>query len=185
MYWEQPGEANTEATLKAALARARELGAEHLVVASNTGRTVERLLDLGVPPGTAVVCVTHQVGFASPGQDEMGQEVRERLRARGVKLLTATHLMAGIERAVSRKFGGLYPGALVAQALKLLGEGVKVAVEVAVMALDAGLIPHGREVVAVGGSGRGADAALVVVPAHSHDFFSTEVREIICKPRRR
>ncbi|NLY83165.1 MAG: hypothetical protein GX084_00915, partial [Acholeplasmataceae bacterium] len=52
-----------------------------------------------------------------------------------------------------------------------------------VMALDAGLIPYGREIIAVGGSGRGADTAVIIVPAHSNHFFDTRVKEIICKPR--
>ena len=34
-----------------------------------------------------------------------------------------------------------------------------------------------------GGSGRGADAALVLKPAHQNNFFDMRIREIICKPR--
>jgi hypothetical protein len=65
------------------------------------------------------------------------------------------------------------------------GEGLKVAVEVAVMAADAGLIPTDREVIAVGGTGRGADTAIVLKAAHMNNFFDLEVREIIAKPRQR
>jgi hypothetical protein len=81
------------------------------------------------------------------------------------------------------KFGGLGPAEMVANSLRLFGEGTKVAVEVAVMAIDAGLIPHGRDVVAVGGTSSGADTALVLRPAHSREFFDTVVREVVCKPR--
>ncbi|NLZ38638.1 MAG: hypothetical protein GX893_03415, partial [Firmicutes bacterium] len=62
------------------------------------------------------------------------------------------------------------------------GQGVKVSVEIAVMALDAGLIPYGEDIIAIGGSGRGADTAIVVQPAHAKDFFAGKIREIICKP---
>lgn len=185
MYWDAPGAENTRATVAAAVARAGELGIGHIVVASNTGRTARELLAAGVPDGVRVVCVTHQVGFRSPGEHEMAEKTREELSARGVRLLTTTHLFGGIDRAVSNKFGGLYPAAIVAQALKLLGEGTKVAVECATMALDAGLIPAGSEVVSIGGSSSGADTALVILPAHSQEFFATEVREVVCKPRRR
>ena len=51
------------------------------------------------------------------------------------------------------------------------------------MALDAGLVPYGEEIIAVAGSGTGADTALVITPAHSNNFFDTKVKEIICKPR--
>jgi hypothetical protein len=57
-----------------------------------------------------------------------------------------------------------------------------VAVEVSVMAADAGAL-SGRDVIAVGGSSKGADAALVIQPAHAASFFDLRIREIICKPR--
>lgn len=75
------------------------------------------------------------------------------------------------------------PAQVVAHALRMFGQGTKVCVEIAVMALDAGLIPFGREIIAIGGTGRGADTALVLTPAHSRQFFATWIHEIICKPR--
>lgn len=179
MYWDKKGRDNTEETVKLALQRGRELGIKYIVVASNKGDTVQLCLDQGFE----VVCVTHHVGFRGPGIDEMPKELREELEAKGVKCLTTTHLMAGLDRAVRMKFGGLYPAEIIAATLRMLGQGVKVAVEVAGMALDAGLIPYGKEVIAIGGTGRGADAALVIEPAHSNKFFDTKVKEIICKPR--
>jgi hypothetical protein len=75
---------------------------------------------------------------------------------------------------------------IIAETLKRFGtEGVKVAVEVAVMAADAGLVPTDREIIAVGGTGGGADTALVMKAAHMNNFFDLEVREIIAKPRQR
>jgi hypothetical protein len=105
------------------------------------------------------------------------------LRDKGVELLTTTHLMANVERAVTNQFGGLYLGGAIANSLRMFSQGTKVGVEIAVMALDAGLIPYGKPVIAVGGSGGGADTALVLVPSHANRFFETEVHEIICKPR--
>jgi hypothetical protein len=179
LYWPVKGSANTVATVEAAIARARELGIQHLVVASCSGETASRFIGTGL----SVVCVTHQVGFEAPGVDEMSPEMRERLSRAGVKLLTATHLMAGLDRALRFKFGGLYPAELIAATLRLFGHGLKVCVEVSVMALDAGFIPAGVDVVAVGGTASGADTAVVIRPAHSQHFFETKIREIICKPR--
>jgi hypothetical protein len=179
MYWEQKGMTNTAATADLALKRAKELGIRQIVVASNSGHTAEQFLDKGVE----VICVTHHIGFMSPGEDEMPPQVRQKLAGQGVRLLTTTHLLAGVDRAVRNKFGGLYPAEIIAQSLRMLGQGVKVCVEIACMALDAGLVPYGQEVVAVAGSATGADTALVIVPAHSNQFFDTKVKEIICKPR--
>lgn len=179
-YWNTAGKAHTAATVKLAVERARELGLKHLVVASATGYSAEMLLAY---PDLERVCVTHQAGFQRPGEMEMPEGVRHRLVEGGIKVLTTTHLMAGLDRALRLKFQGLYPAEIIAQTLRLFGQGVKVAVEVAGMALDAGLIPYGVDVISLGGTGEGVDTALVLRPAHSQDFFATKIKEIICKPR--
>lgn len=181
MYWKEKGPANTAATLEAAVKRARELQIGHIVAASNSGATAEKLSESA--KGIKIVCVTHHVGFAGPGEDEMPAEMRSTLKEKGVELLTTTHLLAGVDRALRTKFQGVYPSEIVASTLRLFGQGVKVCVEISVMALDAGLIPYGKEIVAIGGSSRGADTACVIVPAHSNNFFDTVIKEIICMPR--
>lgn len=179
MYWERQGPVNTANTVELAVKRAHELQIGHLVVASCSGDTAE----LCVNHGLEVVCVTHHVGFAGPGADEMPPEMRTRLTSAGVKILTTTHLMGGLDRAVRNKFGGVYPAEIMAQTLRMFGQGIKVCIEIASMALDAGLIPFGREIVTVGGTGEGADSAIVIAPAHSNNFLDTRIKEIICKPR--
>lgn len=179
-YWEEKGRVNTEGTIKLALQRAAELGLKDVVVASATGYSAAMLLgqkDLNI------VCVTHQAGFKNPGEIEMDAATRRRLEEGGIKLLTTTHLLAGLDRALRFSFQGIYPAEIMANTLRLFGQGTKVAVEVAGMALDAGLIPAGVDVIALGGSNEGVDTALVLRPAHSQDFFATKIKEIICKPR--
>jgi len=179
MYWEKAGPANSEATVELAINRAKELNIKHLVVASRTGKTIKLCLNREFE----LVCVTHHVGYLGPGIDEMEAGIRQKLTESGVKLLTTTHLMAGLDRGVRTKFKGIYPSEIIAESLRMLGQGVKVCVEISVMALDAGLIPYGEEVVAISGTNNGADTAAVILPAHSNDIFRTKVKEIICKPR--
>jgi hypothetical protein len=135
-----------------------------------------------LPPNVAAVCVTHHAGFSEFGRNELPDSTENKLAGHGIPVLRTTHLFAGVERAIRLKFGGLGPAETIAFTYRTLGEGIKVAVEIAVMALDAGLIPHGKDVVAIAGTGSGADAAIVVRPAHSRQFFDTRVKEIICKP---
>ncbi len=186
MLFEGKGEQNTEDALKVAVSKAAELGINHLVLASNTGATVEKLLKIiGKEEKVSlnIVGVTHHVGFKEPGNDEMGVEVRKRLEEAGVKLLTTTHLLAGVDRALRYKFQGVYPAEIIASSLRIMGQGLKVCVEISSMALDAGLVPYGEEIIAVAGSGRGADTAVVIVPAHSNYFFDSQVKEVLCTPR--
>ncbi len=178
-YWGKKGKGCTAETVKAALARAKDLDIEHIVVASNSGETAELFLDQGLQ----VTCVTHHVGFKEPGDDEMEPGMRKKLQDKGANVLTTTHLLAGVDRALRFKFEGVYPAEIVSSTLRLLGQGFKVCVEISVMALDAGMIPYGEEIIAVGGTKWGADAAVVIAPAHSSQFFDTKIKEIICMPR--
>ncbi|MDN5361570.1 MAG: uncharacterized protein PWP70_617 [Moorella sp. (in: firmicutes)] len=179
-YWPEKGKQNTGGTIKLALDRARELGLKDIVVASATGYSAN--LCLGHQE-LNIVCVTHQAGFKNPGEIEMDPATRRRLEDGGIKVLTTTHLLAGLDRALRFTFQGVYPAEIIANTLRLFGQGTKVAVEVAGMALDAGLIPAGVDIIALGGSNEGVDTALVLRPAHSQDFFATRIKEIICKPR--
>ncbi|WP_231114199.1 pyruvate kinase alpha/beta domain-containing protein [Neomoorella thermoacetica] len=179
-YWQQKGKSNTEATVKLALKRARELGLKDVVIPSVSGYTANLCLGIN---DLNIVCVTHQAGFKKPGEIEMDTATRQRLEDGGIKVLTTTHLLAGLDRALRFSFQGIYPAEIIANTLRLFGQGTKVAVEVACMALDAGLIPAGVDIVSLGGSSEGVDTALVLRPAHSQDFFATKIKEIICKPR--
>jgi len=172
----------TKATLKVALERARELRIRHLVIASTGGRTALELTKM-LPANFEAVCVTHHAGFKEFGRNELPDTVENKLAEQGIPVLRTTHLFAGVERAIRLKVGGLGSAETIAFTYRTLGEGIKVAVEIAVMALDAGLIPHGIDVIAIAGTGSGADAAIVIRPAHSRQFFDTKIREVIVKPR--
>ena len=76
----------------------------------------------------------------------------------------------------------MYPSGILAQTLSLFGQGMKVVVEIAAMASDAGAIPADKDILVIAGSSRGADTAMVVKPANSHQLFDTVVKEIIAKP---
>jgi len=178
LYWEKAGRENTAATVRLALEKAEERAIRYIVVASNTGETA-RLFRSG---DQKIVCVTHHTGFRAPGENEMEPAVRRELTENGFAVLTTTHLFANVERAVTKQFGGLNIGGIISGALRMFGQGMKVCCEISAMALDAGLIPYGEDVIAVGGSGRGADTAVIIRPAHANDFFATEIKEIICKP---
>lgn len=181
MLWKSKGPGNTDETVRVAVEAARQRGITHLLVASNSGNTVRRLLQHDVE-GLNVVCVTHHVGFRKPGEHEMTPASREELAGQGVQLLTTTHALAGVDRAARFKFGGMYPPEIMAETLRMFGQGVKVCVEIGIMALDAGLIPFGEDVIAVAGTGTGADAACVIRPAHSTAAFDVKVMDILCRP---
>ncbi|KPV64558.1 MAG: Pyruvate kinase, alpha/beta domain [Candidatus Bathyarchaeota archaeon BA2] len=181
VYFQAPGEQNTESILELVKDYAQAEGIRDIVVASTTGETGVKASR--VFKGFNVVVVSHHVGFHEPGVWELKEDNRKKILENGAKILTATHALSGVERAVRKKFGTVMLLELVAHTLRLFGEGTKVCVEITVMAADAGLIPVDRDVIAIGGTGRGADTALVIRPASASRFFDLEIREIIAKPR--
>lgn len=180
LYFESKGEVNTDETLKIAKERADELGIRDVVVASTRGGTGVKAIELF--KGYNVVVVPHVTGLREPGQQELTKENMKKIEEGGGKIVIAAHTFSGVNRAIQAKWDTMYPGGIIAQTLRLFGQGMKVVVEIAAMATDAGVIPADKDVLVVAGSGRGADTAVVMKPANSHRLFDTVVKEIIAKP---
>jgi len=151
------------------------------VVASTRGLTGVKASE--ILKGYNVVIVTHHTGFREPGKNELKDEYRRKILANGAKIFTGTHALSSVERAIRRRFGAVETLEIIANTLRLLGQGTKVCVEIVLMAADAGLISMDKDVVAVGGTGRGADTALLIKPANTSDFFNLKIKEIIAKPK--
>jgi len=80
-------------------------------------------------------------------------------------------------------FGTAMLGVDMGNTLRILGQGMKVVCEVAMAAADAGLLRTDEEVISIGGTGKGADTAVVLRPVNVHNFFDLRIKEILCKPR--
>ena len=180
MYFDKPGKDNTDQTMIFAAEKANELGIDEVVVATTTGRSAFKAIEAF--KGKRVTTVTYHCGAKEPFKNRMADDVRKDLEDQGSRVVISSHALSGLERSVAKKHSGVYPVLLIADTLRLLGQGTKVAVEVAVMAADAGMLT-GKDIISIGGSGGGADTALVVKPAHQNNFFDLRIREIICKPR--
>ena len=181
IYFEKPGKENTETVLKLAKEYAETKGIKDIVVASTTGETGVKASKIF--KGFNVVVVTHHFGFREPGIHELLEENRKKILENGAKIFTATHALSGVERAIRKSFETMMPLELIAHTLRLFSEGTKVCVEIVVMAVDAGLIPEGMDVIAMAGTGHGTDTALIIKSASASRFFDLEVREVIAKPR--
>lgn len=181
VYFERPGRENTDEVLRIVGQRARELGIKTVVVASTGGDTAVQAME--ALPGLRVIVVTHSHGFREPNTQEFTAENRQIVESKGGVIFTATHLFAGISRAVRDKFNTYLIGDLTARTLKVFGDGMKVVIEISVMATDAGLVRTDEEVIAIAGTGHGADTAVVLTPVNSQNFFDLKVHEILCKPR--
>jgi len=153
---------------------------EHVVVASTEGTTgLEAAQHF---KNKAVIVVSHQAGFASPNENELKDEQREKIIREGAYILTATHAFAGVARGIRVELGGWQPTEIIAVAFRTFGQGTKVCAEIAMMAADAGLVPTDRDVVCIAGTGRGADTAWVIQPANTQAFPKLRMKACLCKP---
>ena len=186
VYFDHPGRQNTMEVVQAVSKRAQELGIEHVVVASNSGQTALKFWQGLQGTKIELVCVSSHAGSSGGDEIRLNPDTKKEMENKGIKTLICSHALSGVSRSITGKFGGTSRVEIIAHVLRLFGsDGIKVAVEVSIMAADAGLIPTDREIIAAGGTGAGADAAIVLKAAHMNNFFDLEVREIIAKPRQR
>jgi hypothetical protein len=179
-YFEEAGKQNTDALLRIAKEYVEKEGIRHVVVASTTGETGVKASKIF--KGYNIVIVTHCFGFREPGKIELEDEYRREILVNGAKIFTGVHALSSVERAIRKDFGTIQPLELIANTLRLMGEGAKVCVEIALMAMDAGLIPADKDIVSIAGTGRGADTALRIRPSNASRFFDLKIREVIAKP---
>jgi hypothetical protein len=132
--------------------------------------------------GLDVVVVTHSTGFGEPDTQELTGGNRAAIEAAGAKILTCQHAFGGVGRAVRKKLGTYELEEIIAFTLRTFCEGIKVVAEMALMAADAGLVRTDEPVLAIAGTGRGADTAVVLKPANAQTFFDLRFLEIICMP---
>ena len=179
VHFDKPGN-HTERTFEIVKERLQKGDIKQIIVATTGGDTALKAADYF--KGVKIIAVTHQTGFRAPGEQEVPEEIMQELKAKGVIIVTTTHALAGINRAIRKKHGTWMVSELIAETLKLAGQGTKVCAEIVIMAADSGVISM-EDCIALGGTGRGADTAWVIKPAHSHGFFDMKLQELLCKPK--
>jgi len=173
-YFEKPGPTNTDETLRLAADEAAARGIRRIILASTRGDTARRASARFAGTGVTLVVVPHQFGFTE--EQYFSPELVSELEQQGHRVYFGTMLF---------HTDGLYgSGAAEAMAmvLRTVCQGMKVCVEIVLMACDAGLVARGEEVIAVTGTRRGADTAVVAIAASSQQLQDLHITEILCKP---
>ncbi len=183
VYFEKPGRENTGDCVSVVKEAVKDHKYKHLVLATTTGDTALAMGGALQGGGVNIVAVTHSAGFKEPNTTDLEHETREKIASLGIRIFTGPMLTHSLETSLNHKFNGIYPTMIIAQSLKRFGEGSKVALEIVMMAADAGLIPEGEEILAVAGTARGADTVLLVKSAVSKRFLDLRVLEVLAKPR--
>lgn len=166
-YFREPGPENTDAVLDCVHRRVKEGDIKTVVVASTSGETGVKFTK-ALKGLCNVVVVSHE---------EMRREYKEEISRLGGKPLDKTHLPLHA-RGMDAVRNSFYT----------LGQGFKVCVEIVLIASDLGALNPGEDVIAVAGTDRGSDTAIVVRACKTSDMFSRdkskrlEIREILAMP---
>ncbi len=173
-YFETFGMENTETTLRLAMERAKARGINTILLASTRGDTARRAAELYAGTGIKLVVVPHQYGFGET--QRFPKELVTELEKKGHRVYFGTMLFH------PDSFYGEKAPTLIATVLRTFCQGMKVAMEIILMATNGGCIASGEKVIAVTGTGRGADTAVVATAAPTNKFHELHITEIICKP---
>lgn len=168
VYFEEPGEKNTQEVLRAVLERMEETGIRTVLVASTTGKT--GLVFAKAMKGKAkLITISYE---------KVPDDIKKSIRELGAILLDKQPLPMKKRAAQELK-----------NALYAFGQGMKVCVEDAMIAVDAGVVEPYKDVISVAGTDSGADTAIIVRATKLEERMSPdlnkrlEIREIICMPR--
>ncbi len=179
--FEKDGLENLDEVLKIVKESMKKHGIKKVVIPSVTGRSADRAFE--ILNGAEIIVITHCFGFSEENKNEMSIEKREELKKRAKDVITSAHAMGTIGRAVRKRFGTYQVDEIVAETLRIFGQGVKVAAECTMMACDAGSVRTDELIISCGGSSEGLDTAVILQPSNTHNFFNLRVREILCKPK--
>jgi hypothetical protein len=179
-FYDCAGSRNSDDVVAAVAARAASLGIGQVVVATSHGSTALKAR-AALPPGVRVIAVTHSASYYREGWTPTAEE-RRRMEAAGLLVLTTMHALANdVSEALSE---GAWPANRIAcEMLSRFSQGMKVAVEISVMAAEAGLLDMSADVICIGGTDSGADTAIVLKPTFARDFASLKIREVLAMPR--
>jgi len=193
-YFEENKPENTDVVLSLVKKKALEKNIKYVIIASTFGNAGVKAAEAFNGSGINVVVVTHPYG---PKGSRVIPENENKMNALGAKVVTCTFGFGGVSSSLRRtpptETGKPLPtpywpayvpstGDLIANVLRLFGPGMKVCLEITVMAADAGAVPVGENVIAVGGQSSGANTAIVIKATNSTTFFDLDVQEILAKP---
>ena len=183
-YFEKQGNDYTDDLIKAVkdkLDATDEI--KRILIASSTGESALKLYGAIDNDDIEIINVTHHMGFSGPNESDISDDMIKKLEDCGIKTHFGSHAFSGAARGVTNKYGGYSPLDVVADTLRMFSHGIKVAAEISIMASDAGLVPVGEKIIAIGGRGHGVDTAVILTPVNAKNLFDLQFHEIIAMPK--
>ncbi len=168
-YFDGPGSENTESVIQIVSEKIDETGIKTVVVASSSGKTALQFAR----------ALKGKAKLVAVSWKKIPPENISELKKFGVDICNFENYLPLHEKEMAR------------MAYYALGQGIKVCVEVVLIAVDKDIIASGQEVIAVGGTGSGSDSAGIIKATSTADLFGPdidkrlEIREILAMPKKK
>ena len=209
--FKRPGPVNTDEVIE--IARAASSKYEYIIVASITGDSAIKLAK--EINGSKVICVTCPQGmnweikdiaegpftdipelkqirakWLKQGRKNVPMQItamnRKKLDKLGVRIVQGTIPFFGPTFSMRVHMRKVTDLDIMAKTLELISTGTLVCLECVLMAVDAGVIPEGKEVLALAGTERGLDTAWIIKSSASANLFhplkGARFIELLAKP---
>ena len=188
-YFDEPGERNTQLVLEAVSHRLEAGGPRKVIIASTSGETAAKFARK-LKDKAELICVS-EAPYRREWDEEwpcLKQEFREELERLRVAIVDRAPYVFHDSILEAARWTSIFPERLVKETLCCFGQGMKVAVEIALMAVSCGYATPYEDVIGVGGSGKGADTAIVLRATYPASLFDKdpgkrlEIKEVIAMP---
>jgi len=180
---------------KAVIRTAREKNIKKILVASSTGESASRVVEQLGTKEHEIIVVTDRAencwnvsSLSRRAREDFKIKKGEKDHKSGISYESLTYKelkKMGIKRIIQAPEifrginvpGGCNVAQVIAHTLYLFGPGTKVAVEITLIACDAGAVKAGEDIIAIAGRNRGLNTALLITAAHTDEFFGIGLPE--------
>ena len=181
--FDSPGKGNTKETLELAKINADLLNIKKIVIASTRGDTINQAIKIFKTSIYVLIVVTHNFGFREGLEQEFPEKLRNDLEKQGIKVITGVLAFSGVGSSLLRKYQQYDCTTMFARLIRtIMCQGIKVVMEIVLMACDAGAVAVGEDVISIAGTGRGADTCCLIKAASTRLFENLRVKAILAKP---
>jgi hypothetical protein len=174
IYFDEKGPQNTSEVFRIVKKRLKRGDIKTIILASTRGDTARAAMGAFSDEEIRLVVVPHQYGFRE--ENPFPSQLIRDLGAGGHVVHFGTMLFH------TTRLYGIETPQVIANFLRTFGHGMKVCFEIAMMATDGGNAGIGEKVLAIAGSNKGADTAVVLTSYPSTQYQKIKVQEILCKP---
>jgi len=188
-YFDESGEENTRWVIEAVSQRLEVGGIRQVIIASTSGETAVAFAR-SLKGKAELICVSEAPYRREWGEEWpcLKQEFRQELESLGVNIMEKVPYVFHSSVVEAARWPNISPEQLVKETLYSFGQGMKVAVDVALTAVSCGYVAPYQDVIGVGGSGKGADTAIILRATYPASLFDKdpakrlEIKEIIAMP---